>query len=136
MTEEYGLQNCTVEISTTVDGVETQIKRKGKLGLFPRSVELSYTDENANVQLRLQGETATIERTGDYTLRLCLENGQTRSGWLGIGGAEGELQVFTRKIAYLIGKNSLLASLQYTLRIGDEPQEMKLRISARVDESK
>ncbi|MBO5412026.1 MAG: DUF1934 family protein [Clostridia bacterium] len=132
MTEEYELQECMIEISTTVDGVETRIKRKGGLKLSVGEVKLFYLDEQAEVTLLLQGETATIDRKGDYTLHLVLENGKITQGVLGIRGAEGEMQALTHKITYSVTQNSLLASLKYALLLGGEPQEMQIRISARL----
>ena len=48
-------------------------------------------------------------------------------------GSEGDVEVFAHKVAYSIGRDSLLLSLQYDLLFGSEKQEMKLRILSRLN---
>jgi uncharacterized beta-barrel protein YwiB (DUF1934 family) len=91
-----------------------------------------YREENATVALQLEGETAIVERRGDYTLRLHLERGKTTQGELGIGGASGEIQTLTRAVQYSIREKSLLISLKYDLIISGERQNMQLRILGRL----
>lgn len=96
--------------------------------------ELFYREENALVAVKLHDSMAEIIREGDYTLRLFLEEGKQTLGTIGIGGAEGEIQTFARRIAYSVSKDSLLLSLHYDLMISGETQEMKLRLLSRFEE--
>lgn len=126
------MQACKLTITTSTDGTETTIHREGLCQLSVLGCELRYSEENAAVRILLKGETAEVERVGDYTLRLNLKRGERTVGYLGIGGSEGEIGVITHKVAYSQGKDSLLLSLNYSLLIGDEIQKMKLRLLARV----
>ena len=125
------MKSCKVTITTAVDGRETEFSCKGELALSAYSATLRYRQENADVSLVLDGETAKIERVGDYSLRLFLKNGRESEGALGLGDSGGNIQIFTHRVVYSIGKNSLLASLRYDLLFGKERQEMNLRILAR-----
>ena len=126
------MQACRVTITTSVDGVEKTINREGECLLSALSCELRYHEENAAVRILLKGETAEIERVGDYSLRLHLERGRQTVGMLGIGGSEGEIGVFAHSVAYSLGKDSLLLSMHYDLFLGGELQKMKLRLIARI----
>ena len=126
------MQTCRVTITTSVDGVEKTINRDGECMLSALSCELRYREENAAIRIVVKGETAEIERVGDYSLRLNLERGRQTVGYLGLGGSEGEIGVFTHSVAYSMGKNSLLLSLHYDLLLGGEIQKMKLRLLARI----
>lgn len=128
------MKKCDLTITTTADGVENSITRKGEIELFVTSATVRYTEENAAVCIRLEGERAVIERQGDYSMRLELESGRRRFGTLGINGAEGEIETFTERIQYSIGKDSLLLSMRYDLLVGDEPQKMKIRLFAKIHE--
>ena len=125
------MQSCNLTITTSVDGRETDFSCVGELGLTAHSATLRYTQENASVSLVLEGESAKIDRIGDYSLRLFLKRGEESDGALGLGGSDGEIKVFTHRVAYSIGQDSILASLHYDLIFGEERQEMKLRILAR-----
>ena len=127
------MQDCSVTITTSADGRETTMKREGSCQLSVVGCMLQYREENAAVRILLNGEAAEVERMGDYTLRLYLKRGETTIGYLGIGGSEGEIGVVTHKVAYSIGKDSLLLALQYDLLMNGETQKMKLRIYARMN---
>ncbi len=126
------MKPCELTITTNVDGQENTIVRKGEIELSSSVVRIRYREENAIVDVRLQGETANVERQGDYTLKLCLERGKITNGEIGIGGAGGAIQTVTHKVAYSVTERSLLLSLQYDLVIGGEVQKMSLRILGRV----
>lgn len=126
------MKPCYLTITTTADGVETEISREGEIELSATKTVLVYKEEQAIVRFTLQGESAFVERQGDYSMRLCLERGKRREGALGLGGAEGIIQTYTHRVAYAIGNDSLLASLRYDLLINDEPQQMKIRLLARL----
>lgn len=128
------MKTCRLTITTIADGVENSIVREGKMELALSGAELVYREENALVAVKLHDSMAEIIREGDYTLRLFLEEGKQTLGAIGIGGAEGEIQTFARRIAYSVSKDSLLLSLHYDLMISGETQEMKLRLLSRFEE--
>ena len=126
------MKACKLTITTTADGVENSITREGEMELSLSKVLLRYREENAFVMIILEGDTAKIEREGDYSLRLQLKEGEVLTGEIGIGGAGGEIQTFAHRVAYSVSKDSLLLSLKYDLIISGEKQEMKLRLLSRV----
>ena len=125
------MKECRVSITSNVDGQENSFVREGYIDLSPVRPQISYVEEDGQVQIYLEGETAYVERRGSYSLKLRLERGKVGKGYIGIGGQEGEIQTFAKKIAYSTSKNSLLVSLQYVLTIGGEKQTTSLRLSAR-----
>ena len=126
------MQACKLTITTLVDGQKTEFSCQGELELSTFTAILRYREENAIVTLSWNGESVSIDRQGDYTLRLFLQRGARTVGSIGIGGNEGEVEVETHRLDYAVRKNSLLAMLHYDLIIGGEAQRMQLRISARI----
>ena len=124
------MKHCTISITTTVDGQQTTVKRQGEMALTASSAQLSYAEENAAVALSLFASHGEVVRTGDYSLRLPLKAGESTKGEIGIGGAQGEVEVYTDKLAFSTSENSLLACLHYHLIFGQEKQSMQLRIHA------
>ena len=122
-------------IRTTVDQVESRFSCKAEMELSSLSALLRYTEENAVVSIEVGKKETLIERRGDYSMRLCLQENTRTQGSLSIGGGEGILEVFTKRIDYSITKNSLLLRLDYTLHFGDEVQEMALRLKATAHKS-
>lgn len=125
------MQTWQITITTSVDGVETQITRKGEVEVAPSLVRVCYREENCVVSLFLEEEQAKMQRQGDYQLSLHLKTNERTTGRLGIGGSQGEILVDTHKINYTAGKNSVLIALHYDLIIGGEKQEMRLKIQAK-----
>ena len=125
------MKACKLTITTTADGVENTVTRDGEMELSIGSVQLRYREENAFVVMILKGESAEIQREGDYSLRLYLKRGELSQGTIGIGGANGEIQTFTHRVSYSVSKDSLLLSLHYDLLISGEKQVMKLRLLSR-----
>ncbi len=125
------LQACSITITTTADGQETKMIRKGQMALSTLSARIIYQEENAQIDMFFQGDEVTVERKGDYTLRLRLKNGERTVGSIGLGAASGEVETYARKVGYSISENSLLALLHYDLIISGEKQEMQLRIHAK-----
>lgn len=128
------MKKCKVTITTVVEGQENSITRDGEMDLSAEKTQLFYREENAAVHISLYGETAEVERQGDYTLRLHLVRGEITQGELGIGGSSGEIQTLTRAVQYSIREKSLLISLKYDLIISGEKQNMQLRILARYND--
>ena len=126
------MQACKLTITTTADGVENTVSRDGEAELSLTSVQLRYREESAFVVMKLEGESAEIQREGDYSLRLFLKRGELTQGTIGIGGSNGEIQTFTHRVSYSISKDSLLLSLHYDFIISGERQVMKLRLLARL----
>ena len=125
------MQECRLTITTKTDEQENTVIHDGEMELSPSLITLRYQEENAMVFLQLQGEKATIERRGDYSLRLTLIRGEMQPGEIGIGSSSGEILTYTHKVAYSITKDSLLLSLHYDLIMSGEPQKMKLRLISR-----
>ena len=130
------MKSCKITITTSVDGMENTITRKGEMELFLTEIRLRYEEENALVSMNIQGERAQTLRKGDYELFLDLKSGETTKGRIGIGGSHGEVDVFTHKISYSVSKDSLLLSMRYYLIIGGEKQEMNLRLLSRFEGEK
>ena len=128
---EKGMKACRVTITTVADGRENSIVREGEMELSASKAILIYREENAAVRIQLEGETAQVERMGDYTLRLSLVRGKITDGEIGIGGSSGEIQTFSHRIQYSATENSLLVSLRYDLIISGETQKMQLRLTSR-----
>ena len=122
------MEACRITITTNADGVENQISRDGEMEFSIDGATLRYREENAFIFICLKGENAQIQREGDYSLRLNLKSGETCEGEIGIGGQNGGVETFTRKIKSSISKDTLLLLLDYDLIISGEKQEMKLRL--------
>lgn len=129
------MQDGFLTITTTVDGQESTLSCKAEMEYSALSVRLRYRDENAEVAIFVDGNNAVIERRGDYGLYLPLKENERTEGKLSIGGNVGSVAIETKRLAYNIGKNSLLMQLQYTLWFGAEKQEMRLRIHAKQNHS-
>lgn len=122
---------CRFSITTTADGQENSFVKDGEMQLSTEEITLVYREENALVRMVLRGETATIQREGDYSLLLNLQRGMKTAGEIGIGGSCGEIEIITHRIQYATMENSLLLSLQYDLIISGEKQKMQLRLLGR-----
>lgn len=125
------MQKCVVNITTTADGTENTITREGKMSLSEESVKLTYREENALICMELKENTARIERSGDYTLKLSLQNGKSGQGEIGINGASGSIGTFTDRILYSVTEDGLHAVLHYDLLIADQRQKMRLNLRAK-----
>ena len=128
------MKKCRLTIITVVDGQENSITREGEMELSVHSVRMQYAEENAVVRMQLQGETAEIERRGDYSLRLRLEPRRKMLGEIGIGGAFGEVETFTHTVQYSVTERSVLIALKYDLIISGETQAMQLRLLGRYED--
>ncbi len=124
------MKNCSITITTTVDGQQTTVKRQGEMSLTASSAKLAYAEENDQVTLSLYCAHGEIVRKGDYSIKLPLKTGETVQGEIGIGASHGCVEVYTDKISFSTSENSLLAQLHYTLIFGQERQVMRLRIHA------
>lgn len=125
------MKKCRLTITTIADGQENTITRDGEMDLLSQNIRLFYREENAAVYLQLQGETARVERQGDYSLRLYLVRGEKTKGEIGIGGSSGEIETFAHTVQYSVSETSLLLSLKYDLIISGETQNMQLRLLGR-----
>lgn len=127
------MQQCKITLITSVDGEETQVTRTGSALLSVSNATVFYREENAEITLGFEKNQVRIERRGDYALSLCLKEGETGNGKLGVSGALGDIRTHAKKISYSIGENSLLALLHYDLIFGAERQEMKLRLYVKTE---
>ena len=124
------MRDASLTIYTTVDGEESCFSSKAEMEITSLSAVLRYIDSQAVVVLTLRGNQLLIERQGDYGLRLNLQEGEETLGTLSIAGNEGEVKVFTERLAWAIGKNTLILQAYYTLNFGNEKQMMRLRLKA------
>ena len=124
------MKKCKLVITTIVDGQEHSIAREGEMDLSLLSPTLIYREENGTTRICLKGETAEIERIGDYTMRLNLVREQFTEGEIGIGGSSGAIQSYAHRIQYSVSERSLLLLLHYDLIISGETQKMQIRLSA------
>ena len=122
------MKNCTLNITTTVDGIATSIQRNGQASLTPISAHIIYKEENAVVEITLSEGLLHIERRGDYTQSMYFCERKRMTGKLGIGGADGEIHTHTDALSFSLSETALLLSMHYVLLIGDEPQNMKIRL--------
>jgi uncharacterized beta-barrel protein YwiB (DUF1934 family) len=127
------MQACKFIITTTVDEKENTVVHNGNLSVEDTMTKLTYAEERAHVCITLQKGIALIERQGDYTLRLRLEEGKTHVGVLGIGGAEGNVSIKTHRVKYSLENGVFKLSLGYDLIFsGKEIQKTKLNLKAHI----
>ena len=122
------MKNCKITITTAIDNQSTETTREGQALLTPFKAKALYNEVGAQVEISLEEELLRIVRTGDYTQTLLFKNGETLEGKLGIGGSEGVIYTHTEKMIFSLSDSSLLLSLHYSLLIGDEPQDIKIRM--------
>ena len=119
-------------MTTTTDGTKNTFFMEGELEILPTSIFVRYSEENARVVIHGQEDFVCIEREGDYSMKLPLQKGKLQTGELGIGNQTGAIQVDTREIAMTKKQDGLLLHLGYDLHIGNEKQEMQLKLLAKV----
>ena len=124
------MQPCKITIVSTEEDREIKTVRDGEMQVCGLDVVLTYSEAQAAVKMIFQGERVEIIRQGDYCLHLFLEKGKVLSGELGIGGSTGGIMAFAHKILYSVRGGFVMALLHYDLIIGEEKQEMRLRLSA------
>lgn len=122
---------CKISITTTVDGEETQATRTGSLRISFSEILLSYGEENGEVTLKIQNDRAEITRSGDYSMFLPLLREQRTQGKIGVLGSEGDVEIYTKRLAYSTTDSSLMLSMHYDLIFGGEVQKMQIRLLAR-----
>ena len=122
---------CKISIPTTVDGEETQATRTGSLRISFSEILLSYGEENGEVTLKIQNDRAEITRSGDYSMFLPLLREQRTQGKIGVLGSEGDVEIYTKRLAYSTTDSSLMLSMHYDLLFGKDVQKMQIRLLAR-----
>lgn len=122
---------CKISITTTVDGEETQATRTGSLRISFSEILLSYGEENGEVTLKIQNDRAEITRSGDYSMFLPLLREQRTQGKIGVLGSEGDVEIYTKRLAYSTTDSSLMLSMHYDLLFGKDVQKMQIRLLAR-----
>lgn len=126
------MKSCLITITTTVDGQETTMRCQGEIEFLQSSLRLCYQNDVSKTVLQLYDTSAEMHREGDYTLALRLEKGKRSEGSIGIGGAAGGIGTYTHNIQYTCNEKSCLALLHYQLIMGEEKQEMRVRIHAKI----
>ena len=127
-------QSCTLNIYTTVDGVEQSFQAQGKIVVSKANALLEYQDTNAIIEMQFSSKQIEVKRKGDYFLHLILKEGAVCDGQLGVMGRIGVVKTHTKKISYSFEKTNLLALLEYDLILGGEVQKMKIRLLAKMVE--
>lgn len=122
---------CKISITTTVDGEETQATRTGSLRISFSEIRLSYGEENGSVTLKIQKDRAEIMRSGDYSMCLPLHRERRTQGKIGVLGSEGDVEIYTKRLAYSTTDTSLMLSMHYDLIFGSDVQKMQIRLLAR-----
>lgn len=129
------MQACRFTITTAVDEKENTVIYYGKIDVSETMVVLTYEEGASQICITLQKGIALIDRQGDYSLRLHLEEGKTKESGLGIGGAEGNVLTKTHRVKYSLERNVFKLSLRYDLIfMKDEVQKMKLNLKAQIKE--
>ena len=127
------MQACKFTIITSVDEKENPVIYDGKIDIGEAMVVLAYEEGASQICITLQKGIALIDRQGDYSLRLHLEEGKTKESGLGIGGAEGNILTKTHRVKYSFANNIFKLSLCYDLIFAeDEVQRMKLNLKAQI----
>lgn len=125
------MQACQLTITTTIEDRESKLSVKGEMELSLLCAKLVYKDENAVVTIQIDEKSVEIQRVGDYSLTLSLIEKKQTKGSLGILGATGDIAVYTDKLSYSVGTNSVLMLAQYTLLVNGQPQKTTIRLQAK-----
>ncbi len=126
------MYTCKFAITTLVDGQENAMIRIGQLNISGGEISLMYQEESASVSIVLKKGIAVIDRRGDYSLHLTLEQGKTVEGNIGIGGSYGTVLAKTHHIKYSMDRGMFTLSLGYDLLFGDETQKMRLKLRGQI----
>ncbi len=127
------MQVCNFIITSSIDGEENTVTRKGTIDICnDTDVLLRYDEENAKVCITLQKGLAVVDREGDYSLHLLLEQGKTTDGRIGLNASAGNVPVQTHRVKYSWERNVFKLSLGYALLFGEEKQKMQLNIRAQI----
>ena len=123
------MQACKFTIITAVDEKENTVTYDGKIDIGDAIIVLLYEEGASQVCITLQKGVALIDRQGDYSLRLRLEEGKAKESGLGIGGSEGTILTKTHRVKYSFANNIFKLSLCYDLIFSEgEAQRMKLNL--------
>ena len=132
-----GLKQGKITIITQVDdGAENSAVFNGEMEFSLTGAILCYQDLESSVRIYLDVEKLTIERSGDYGFFLELKEHENMPAKLNVAGSSGDLTTYTDYLRYSIKEKSLLLSVKYFLVFGGgERQEMKIRLTARLNGS-
>ena len=127
------MQACKFTINTSVDEVESAVARVGTIQVEDGIFVLCYEEENARVIITLQKGVARIDRDGDYSLQMQLEEGKTTKSLLSIGGTQGGIVTKTHRVKYSQEGKVFKLSLRYDLIFSqDEVQKTKLNLKGQI----
>ncbi|MBE5753517.1 MAG: hypothetical protein E7343_05610 [Clostridiales bacterium] len=126
-----------LSIVTQIDGgEETFTTFDGEMSFSPLNASVHYNDGESFVKIVLDSQKMTIERLGDYGFFLELKENESTKAQLNVVGSVGDLTAYTEYLRYSIKEKSLLLSVKYFLVFaGGERQEMKIRLTARLNGS-
>ena len=125
------IRKCDLTLKSIVDGTENTFFAEGRLENFGEKIKVCYREDPAVIHVTFHEGKAWIDREGDYSLRLALNEGELTQGEIGINGNVGELEIRTHKIEFSYLDNQLSARLRYDILLGDGVQEMELIIQAK-----
>ena len=126
------MYTCKFAITTSVDGQENAMIRMGQFNISGGEFLLTYQEENASVSVSIKKGIVLIDRYGDYSLHLTLEQGKTVEGNIGIGDSSGTVLAKTHHIKYSMERGVFKLSLGYDLLFGDETQKMRLKLRGQI----
>ena len=125
------IRKCDLTLKSIVDGTENTFFAEGRLENFGEKIKVCYREDPAVIHVTFHEGKAWIDREGDYSLCLALNEGELTQGEIGINGNVGELEIRTHKIEFSYLDNQLSARLRYDILLGDGVQEMELIIQAK-----
>ena len=127
------MQSCKLTITTVVDEQVNTVAYDGKIDIGETKTILTYEEGLSQICITPQKGIALIDRQGDYSLHLYLEEGTTHESKLGINGAEGKVFTKAHRIKYALEHNIFKLSLRYDLIFTEnEVQKMKLNLKAQI----
>ncbi len=128
--EENGMSICKLTLTTSVDGKENRAQYMGKLEREAGDIRLYYREENAEISLLLRKKTVVVKRVGDYSLQLCLRQGEDTEGSLSIGDSAGKILTETYLVDCEERENEVRIVLHYALIFDGDKQDMRLCVTA------
>ncbi len=124
------MRECTVLVTTTIDGQETRIQRAGWIDRTDGKILLRYKEATATTEMSFAKGAVRLSRRGDYELTLQLKENAQSVGELGFGGNRGELEVTTKGIEYRWQDGTFEARLRYLIGLGEDAQDTYVVVQA------
>jgi hypothetical protein len=120
---------ANVTIVTVIDGIETRFSTPAEAELSSSFGRVKYQADGSLVGVEITPSKFTMQRTGDFSLFLCLKAGEHTNGVFGAIGKEGKISVFTKKLKVSLSERNALVAAEYELIFPAETQHVKIRMS-------